>query len=589
MLHYILQVVAFQILFLIIYDAFLRKETFFNLNRIYLLGTAILSIVIPFIKIERIKEVVAKDFNIRIPEVIIGNPLESIGTIDPQIAMQAGINLEPEPSSIWMIIVISGMCIATLILLIKITKLFWLAHQHPKQWLGNLLIIKLINSTKAFSFFHYIFLGEKLNGQEKSTILEHEIIHVKQKHTLDLLFFEVLRVVFWFNPLVYMYQYRMATLHEYVADAKALEHSNKAAYYDNLLAQVFETEQFSFVNPFFKQSLIKKRILMLSKSKSRPLNLSKYLLILPLISGMLVYSSCSVFKNKQDVTVARTEVKEVKQVESGEIPFATVEEAPTFTICESLKTNEERKQCMSENISKHVAKNFNTDLASELGLVGRQRINVMFKIDKDGVVTGAKARAPHPKLEEEAVRVINTLPQFIPGKHKGVSVMVPYSLPIVFQVQGKVSDDKPADSADNNRIQKIKEQSKNIDEVPFSALDKAPSIDACKGLTSEKESKTCFSMFISKYVNEKFNVNLASKLGLVGRQRLNVIFKVDKDGKVTGARARGPHPELEVEALRVINSLPQFTPGQMNGKAVTVNYSLPILFQIEPANKDKKN
>ena len=87
--------------------------------------------------------------------------------------MQAGINLDPEPVSIWNIILMSGMCIAILLLLFKISKLVWLAQKHPKQWKGNLLIIELLNSTKAFSFFHYIFLGEKLNTQEKQSILEH--------------------------------------------------------------------------------------------------------------------------------------------------------------------------------------------------------------------------------------------------------------------------------------------------------------------------------------------------------------------------------------------------------------------------------
>ena len=65
---------------------------------------------------------------------------------------------------------------------------------------------------------------------------------------------------------------------------------------------------------------------------------------------------------------------------------------------------------------------------------------------------------------------------------------------------------------------------------------------------------------------------------------------IDKEGRVTGAKARAPHPDLETETLRVINSLPQFTPGQMNGKAVTANYSLPILFQVAAkTNQDKKN
>ncbi|NNL16986.1 MAG: energy transducer TonB, partial [Flavobacteriaceae bacterium] len=97
--------------------------------------------------------------------------------------------------------------------------------------------------------------------------------------------------------------------------------------------------------------------------------------------------------------------------------------------------NAKKKACMSEKISKFVQKKFNTELAGELGLTGRQRINVIFKIDKNGNITGVRSRAPHPRLEKEAARVINMLPKMKPGMQRGKAVIVPYSLPIVFQVQ----------------------------------------------------------------------------------------------------------------------------------------------------------
>ena len=90
---------------------------------------------------------------------------------------------------------------------------------------------------------------------------------------------------------------------------------------------------------------------------------------------------------------------------------------------------------MSDKITKFVQKKFNTGLAGDLGLSGRQRINVIFKIDKNGNVTGVRSRAPHPRLEKEAARVINMLPKMKPGKQRGKAVIVPYSLPIIFQVQ----------------------------------------------------------------------------------------------------------------------------------------------------------
>ena len=90
---------------------------------------------------------------------------------------------------------------------------------------------------------------------------------------------------------------------------------------------------------------------------------------------------------------------------------------------------------MSDKITKFVQKKFNTDLAGDLGLTGKQRISVIFKIDKKGNVTGVRSRAPHPRLEKEAARVVNMLPKMKPGRQRGKAVVVPYSLPITFFVQ----------------------------------------------------------------------------------------------------------------------------------------------------------
>lgn len=132
------------------------------------------------------------------------------------------------------------------------------------------------------------------------------------------------------------------------------------------------------------------------------------------------------------VEVADVQVEEVE--EDIEVPFAVIENVPVFPGCER-GNNDAKKKCMSDKIAAFINKKFNTELASELGLSGRQRINVIFKIDKNGDIVGIRARAPHPGLEKEAVRVIGMLPKMQPGKQRGKAVTVPYSLPIVFQVQ----------------------------------------------------------------------------------------------------------------------------------------------------------
>ncbi|WP_111709029.1 energy transducer TonB [Lutibacter citreus] len=130
------------------------------------------------------------------------------------------------------------------------------------------------------------------------------------------------------------------------------------------------------------------------------------------------------------------EIIEVEEVEEviEDVPFAIIEDVPVFPGCKGSKA--QLRACLQEKITKHVNKKFNADLASDLGLApGVKRIFVMFKIDKSGNITDVMARAPHKRLQEEAIRVVNLLPKMIPGKQRGRPVGVKYSLPIAFKVE----------------------------------------------------------------------------------------------------------------------------------------------------------
>ena len=111
-----------------------------------------------------------------------------------------------------------------------------------------------------------------------------------------------------------------------------------------------------------------------------------------------------------------------------------VERVPIFPGCEDLKTNEARRQCMSDKIATHIQKKFKTDLASDLGLRGEQKIYVKFKIDKDGFVKEIKTNSEFSQLDKEAERVIGKLPRMTPGKQKNKNVEVVYGIPIKFNI-----------------------------------------------------------------------------------------------------------------------------------------------------------
>ncbi len=615
MLHYIIQVIAFQLLFLVVYDLCLRKDTFFNLNRAYLLSTSLLSLVIPFIKIAGIKAVVAKDFVISLPEVFIGESLQTTTGIQPELAMATGINLEIPSTSIWSIILISGMCIATLILAYKVFTLVVLASKSPKRRKGKVLIVSLLNSTSAFSFFNYIFLGNQLSDKDSTSILEHEMVHINQRHSLDLLFFELLRIVFWFNPLVYLYQSRVATLHEYIADAKAVKGQNKADYYDNLLTQVFETQQFSFVNPFFKHSLIKKRILMLSKSKSNQINLIKYAVLIPLVFVMLVYTS-SYAQEKAITSSSEIENQDTQELTDEALKLKLYEEI--VVLDKSGKTfmeitdfvigkNEGYIVSRTQYYRLDAFKKYLSDKAVKRKTREGQDTQVLSKSKKTYKEYLEWKRTPEAKqnwmsndndgvlrlfvedlsnlTSEENKQQVDKLDKLKTNDIYNTLVVADFKEYRVYDL-GKEQNTSGIYHKEDIEIIEVEETA----EVPFSIIEETPTFTFCEALKTNRERKQCMSDNIAKHVNKNFNTKLADSLGLVGRQRIHVVFKIDKEGRVKDVRSRAAHPALEEEAERIIKTLPQFIPGKQKGKAVVVAYSLPILFQVaSTTNQDKKN
>ncbi|WP_373516768.1 TonB family protein, partial [Pricia sp.] len=281
MLQYILESIVFQLVFLVIYDFFLKRETFFQWNRAYLIGTYILSLLLPWIKIEAFKTAVPEGFY-AYPEYLWGT--NDAVVVDAAQGSQFSISWEQG-------LLFGGMLLAALTFGYKMLQLYRLRKKGKVQYFNDFTQIVLTNSSVAFSFFRSIFLGDRIVEKEHKNIIEHELVHIRQRHTYDLLFFELMRIVGWFNPLVYVYQNRMSELHEFIADAQ-IGKINKEEHYELLLSQAFQTQNISFINQFFKSSLIKKRIVMLTKSKSLNIWKLKYLALVPMLLGMLFYTSC---------------------------------------------------------------------------------------------------------------------------------------------------------------------------------------------------------------------------------------------------------------------------------------------------------
>jgi len=456
MINYILQIVLFQFLFIVIYDVFLRNETFFNWNRAYLLLTSILSFFLPFIKINAFENASQINFVEHLPTVIL-NPQESIKAVGAASF-----------SSYALIILILGSLFMLGLFIYKISVLLLLKHRSNIKKYPSHTLVLIDKKGVVFSFFKFIYIDKLFINQPYKHIISHELVHIKQRHSVDLIFFEILKIITWFNPAIYIFQNRITELHEFIADAKTIEPENKSAFFNRLLTTTFKVTKVDFINQFYKHSLIKKRIMMTNKNKSKQVLKLKYLLLVPALGSMLFYVSCqqkdksfseqvkaldktisakdSLTKSERkavmdltktffDKTFKISDKTVIEREYLDNVPFAAIEHAPIYPGCEDAQ---DQKGCFSGKLNTLIAQNFNLELANSLGLSAKpkhKRIFVMFTISKTGKVTDIRARAPHKKLEEEAIRVIKLMPKVIPGKQKGKTVSVKYSLPIVFNVQ----------------------------------------------------------------------------------------------------------------------------------------------------------
>jgi protein TonB len=130
------------------------------------------------------------------------------------------------------------------------------------------------------------------------------------------------------------------------------------------------------------------------------------------------------------------EIEEVEEVEEvvEDVPFTIIEDVPVFPGCKGNK--KELKACFNKKMQKHFGKKFNSDLPNELGLpAGKKRIIMLFKIDRTGNIVDIRAKAPHPRLQKEAIRIIKLLPKMTPGRQRGKPVGVKYTLPMRIDVE----------------------------------------------------------------------------------------------------------------------------------------------------------
>ena len=461
--QYLLQANLYLALFYGFFVLLLRNETFFNLNRIYLISTGILSFLIPVIEFDWVKSLFITEQVRQTAETITVAIYYNL----PMVVISA------KAQHSWLIadwiylIYISGLVVFICRFLFRVFSLY-----------KNLLLN--FPGNRAHSFFGKIMIAEDLEGKE--TILEHEKVHVRQWHSLDVLIFELIAIFNWFNPFVYAYKKALRYIHEFIADdVAARTQLTKENYSILLISNVFEVPAQQLSNNFFNRSLLKRRIIMLHKRKSGKVSLLKYGLSVPLFIIILIFSSATskiekyaeriddislntvrindavsklrVEYDKTPVTPAHTDVQ--KETEpSSESPVESAEE-DVMIVLPAVILQEENVLAADTNTVvamesvqilpafpggargwvEYLMNNYNYPAAArEHSISGTMLLS--FIVERNGSLTDIKIiRDPLGfGTAEEGVRLLTTSPKWTPGIQNGLKVRVAYTQPITLKL-----------------------------------------------------------------------------------------------------------------------------------------------------------
>jgi TonB family protein len=423
LIAYILKANLFLVIFYGFYFVFFRKETFHKANRYFLVVGAILALVLPFVRSSQMQkteiisseiQAVAYDLYFQSEEVIAGPVVETYSYLD-----------------IFKYLYWVGLIIAVLLFLSRIRK--------------TILWLKSNKNTKgtAFSFLGKIFIDNHL--EQKSVIFRHEDIHVKQKHFLDLIFFEMLQIVFWFNPIIYFYKKSITIIHEFLADEEASKIAQDKVTYASLLV----SKQFSiqpatiFTQHFFNHSTLKSRIIMLSKNPSKKTALLKFGLLAPAFFVMLAISSFTVVDSpKLEVILTKLEESPSKNVTKNSTDLPKVEiksdtSKPSlvteiFTIVEQNPEYPGGTTAMYKYLGENIRYPSEAQKANKQG-----KVYVKFVIKSDGKIDNINIiKSVSPELDNEAIRIIQNMPNWRPAEQNGKPVSVYFNLPINFKLDG---------------------------------------------------------------------------------------------------------------------------------------------------------
>ncbi len=632
------------LLFYGFYALTLSRETFFQLNRWYLLSTLALGAIIPYLEIPAV-------WFMQAPEVALTAwlPMAEVGAMPTVVVTTPSASPAFNIWSVLMPVYWLGVAFTGMRFLLGLSQILRLYFKGQKIRHASYTLVLTDPGRLPFSFGRWLFVsrGNHFSEAETEKIIGHELAHIRGQHTVDVLLLEMFCILLWWSPPVYLYRRSLRTVHEYLADHAVLRTARRKEYGHLLIRQAQSGMQPALANHFF-HSQLKKRIKMMTKTKSGKSALMKYLTVFPLlVLAMLLFANREalaqaqanfvgldeqpifpvlpttpdenihlvskgpaefVFSDSKESQplyfidgkeVAQTDLaaldpNEIEQVdvlegetaikakgprgEHGVILITTKkglgdpDEMPRFPGCEEIEGEAARVDCAQKKLVEFIVANLKypqsaKDAKLEGFVVASFVINADGSVGKTEIITKTFCKA----CEEEFQRVIDLMPKWIPAKKDGKAVAAEVTLPVKFAPDAKFSD--------SEEIFKVVEE---MPRFPGAGCENSELDVAAKKLCAEK----AMLEFISKNIKYPKAAREAGAEGIVV-----VSFVIDQTGKIRNAKSvRDIGMGTNEEVLRLISEMPDWIPGKQRGRAVNVEFNLPIKFKLEaPAPKADEN
>ncbi len=519
-INYLIEANLGLALLLLAYVILLRKETDFNTKRLFMLIGILASLLFPFLhfqngntpSIPSISTIASATW---LPEVLI------TGEQTEQSSYSFTIK------DVWTFIQWTYVVILLIFLvrfLIQLISLsLTIAKSKGYQWNGFQIVESNENQT-TFSFFNFIFIGkaQSLSADDKNKIVQHEVVHAKQLHSIDIVLLNVLGIFFWFNPLIKSYKKIFVQLHEFEADARAVENT-EVNEYCNLLAKVaLQSADYQLAN-HFNQSLTLKRIEMMRTLKHK-------------IKPWKIISLASVIFFLFFIVACQDQLADINEIAKNS--------RNALVVPENVQARFEQLKTENPN-SNYILVELNKDAQVKLAEMEKQH----------GLPKSIEVfKPPFGKFYDEANSFI--------GRSKAGVI-----------IEGL---DKESEDIQTFAILEYNEMTSQISE---SSKQEGGIFTVVEESASPVGGIETIGAFLGQNLNYPEESRKANKEGNVLVQ-----FVVNTDGSLSDFKIlKGVDPRIDAEALRVAKRFPNWNPGKQNGKAVRQQFVLPIRFKLNEA------